>query len=246
MELPDYFLHIYALFLLAQFKETQAYPLIIDFFSAPGDMALDVTGDVVTEDLGNILASVSDGNIEPIKVLIENPQANEYVRSAALKSLMVLVAQGVIAREIVINYFEELFSTRLEKEYSYIWTSLVSNSVKLYPLEVKQHIEQAFESDLVDRFFINHKTIDDYLQLGKNAVLNKLRDDSRYGFIEDTISSMEWWACFQDERREKITHKPLGVGKLNLFSQKKSNQSKKKKKRKMQKIARRKNRSKKK
>ena len=31
LELPDYFLHIYALFLLAQFKETQAYPLIIKF-----------------------------------------------------------------------------------------------------------------------------------------------------------------------------------------------------------------------
>ena len=88
LELPDYYLHIYALFLLAQFKETQAYPLIIEFFSAPGDISLDVTGDVVTEDLGRILANVSDGNIEPLKQLIENPQVNEYVRSAAVSSLI--------------------------------------------------------------------------------------------------------------------------------------------------------------
>ncbi len=37
-QLPDYFLHIYAMFLLAQFKEFQAYPLIIEFFSAPGEI----------------------------------------------------------------------------------------------------------------------------------------------------------------------------------------------------------------
>ena len=39
---PDYFLHIYALFLLAQFREPKAYPLIIDFFSVPGEANLPV------------------------------------------------------------------------------------------------------------------------------------------------------------------------------------------------------------
>ena len=249
LELPDYFLHIYALFLLAQFKETQAYPLIIEFFSAPGDISLDVTGDVVTEDLGRILANVSDGNIEPLKPLIENPQANEYVRSAALGALMVLVAQGVIAREQVIEYFSELFRERLEKELlsetepNYIWTVLVSNSARLYPLELKPYIDQAFESELVDLFFVNPKDIDYYLQLGQDATLNQLRNDSHYSLIEDTISEMEWWACFQETRLKPRKTKPLGLGKFNLSPQKKSHQSKKKAKKKMQKQARRKNRS---
>ncbi|WP_256875324.1 DUF1186 domain-containing protein [Nostoc sp. C052] len=43
---------------------------------------MDVTGDIVTEDLGRIFASVSHGNIEPLKQLISNQQINEYVRSA--------------------------------------------------------------------------------------------------------------------------------------------------------------------
>ncbi|MGK7872714.1 MAG: DUF1186 domain-containing protein [Xenococcaceae cyanobacterium] len=248
LELPDYFLHIYALFLLAQFKETQAYPLIIEFFSAPGDISLDVTGDLVTEDLGRIFANVSDGNIEPLKELIENRQANEFVRGAALNSLMVLVAQGVISRELVIEYFEELFSTKLEKEPSYIWTDLVINSARLYPEELNPHIAQAFESDLVDLFFIDYEDIDYYLKIGKEATLNQLSDNEHYSFIEDTIAELEWWACFSDESCKKITNKSLEIGKFgfNLSLQKKSNQSKKKAKRKMQKQARRKNRSKKK
>lgn len=252
LDLPDYFLHIYALFLLAQFKETKAYPLIIEFFSTPGDTALDVTGDVVTEHLGRILATVSDGNIDHLKKLIENPQINEYVRGAALHSLMVLVAQEIISRESVIAYFEELFKTRLEKEPNsetepnYFWTDLVINSARLYPLELKPQIDQAFESDLVDLFFINYKDIEYYLELGLDATLNQLRDNSHYSLIEDTISEMEGWACFREQRLKQTRNKPLGLGNLNLSPQKKSNQSKKKAKKKMQKKARQKNRSKKK
>ena len=99
---------------------------------------------------------------------------------------------------------------------------------------------------MVDPFFINPKDIDYYLQLGQDATLNRLRNDSHYSFIEDTIAEMEWWACFQEKRLKQTRNKPLGLGKLNLFPQKKSNQSKKKAKKKMQKQARRKNRHKKK
>ena len=252
LELPDYFLHIYALFLLAQFKETQAYPLIIKFFSTPGDISLDVTGDVVTEDLGRMLASVSDGNIEPLKPLIENPQVNEYVRSAAVRALMVLVVQEVISRELVIEYFEELFQTRLEKDFgektesNYILSILVSNIARLYPLELKSYIDEAFNSNLIDLSFVQPKNIDYYLQLGQDATLNRLRNDRHYSLIEDTISEMEYWACFQETRLKPQKTKPIGLGTLNLSPQKKSNQSKKKAKKKMQKQARRKNSSRKK
>ncbi|WGV29029.1 DUF1186 domain-containing protein [Halotia branconii] len=75
----DYILHIYSLYLLAQFREPLAYPIFIKFFSAPGEIALDVTGDVVTEDLSRIMASVSQGNIEPIKQLIENPKQKTVI-----------------------------------------------------------------------------------------------------------------------------------------------------------------------
>src|SRR5438093_10440300 len=50
----EYMTHIYAMYLLAQFREPHAYPLIAEFFSIPGDIALDTTGDVATEGLGRI------------------------------------------------------------------------------------------------------------------------------------------------------------------------------------------------
>lgn len=84
----------------------------------------------MTEDLGRILASVSGGDIEPLKQLVENQLANEYVRSAALQAFLVLVAQEVVSREQVVHYYAELLSNMGEKEYDYTWTMLVINSTE--------------------------------------------------------------------------------------------------------------------
>ena len=246
-QLPDYFLHIYALYLLAQFKVPQAYPLIIEFVSAPGDI-LEVAGNIVISNLGRIFANVSGGNIEPLKKLIENPQVNDYVRGAALNGLVALVVQGIIARELVIQYFEELFSTRLEQERGYetepshIWTYLVISSARLYALELKQYIDQAFELDLVDPLYTDYENIKRHFQRGQEATLNQLRSNRYYAPIKDTIAEMEWWTGFQEKSPKKTRTKPLGLGKSNQSAQKKTSQAKKKAKRKMQKQTRRKNR----
>jgi hypothetical protein len=241
----SYMLHIYSLFLLAQFRETKAYPLIIEFFSAPGEICLDVTGDVVTEYLGRILASVSGGNIDLIKQLIENPESNEFVRGAALHSLLVLVVQEVIPREEVIQYFEELFSNKFKKENSYIWSDLIVNATRLYPLELKEHIDRAYQSGLVDQFFISQKDVNYYLKIGLEACLKELRESPRYFWIEDTISEMEKWAAFQEKKTspQPTPTSPLPEG-FETSRKKATTHSKKKKK--AQKESRRKNRPKKK
>ena len=103
----DSMAHIFAMYLLAQFREPRAYPLIVEFFSIPGDIALDTTGDVATEDLGRILASVSCGDIRLMTTLVENEHANEYVRVAALRGLVTLVACGEQSRDDIIAYLRD-------------------------------------------------------------------------------------------------------------------------------------------
>lgn len=80
---PQAMAHIYALFLRAQFREPRAYPVIGDFFSLPSELVFDLTGDVVTEDLPRILASVCRGNLRGIMPLVEQSSINAYVWNAA-------------------------------------------------------------------------------------------------------------------------------------------------------------------
>jgi hypothetical protein len=70
------------MYLLAQFKESQAYQPIVEFSSVPGEISMKVTGDLVTENLGRILASVCDGNIELSQQLIKiSKRINRPIRN---------------------------------------------------------------------------------------------------------------------------------------------------------------------
>ena len=95
----DCMLHIHALYLLALFRETRAYPLIVPIFSRPGKFSFDLAGDVVTQDLGQILASVSNGDVIGMTALIENEHANEYVRAVAMEGMVSLVEVGLRTRD---------------------------------------------------------------------------------------------------------------------------------------------------
>jgi len=74
----DYMAHLYSMFLLAQFPETRAYPLVLRFALLPGDLAYALSGDFITDDLGRVLASVCGGDIAGIQSLIENESAHEW------------------------------------------------------------------------------------------------------------------------------------------------------------------------
>ena len=106
----DYMAHLYAMFLLAQFREPRAYPLVIRFASLPGDLLDSLCGDFITEDLGQVLASVCGGELDGIQSLIENEDTDEWVRGAALSSLVTLVAAGQKSRDEIVSYFARLVS----------------------------------------------------------------------------------------------------------------------------------------
>jgi hypothetical protein len=198
---PNYMAHIYAMFLLAQFREVRAYPLLIKLFLNPGEAIHELTGDIITEDLRRILACVCGGDIDPIKALAENQQADEYVRSAALHSLGVLVAQGVKSREEILNYFQSLYREKLPRDGHFIWSSLVSVSTDLYPDLVYEDIKQAFADDLVDLMVIDMDFIDGDMAPGKEVVLERLRDSRFNQMIDNTIAELETWAAFRPNRR---------------------------------------------
>ncbi len=197
LEKEKYFAYLFATYLLAQFREKKAYKLLIDFFSIPSNKPLKVTGDLVTEDLGRILASVYDGDISLLKSLIEKENANEYVRSAALETLLVLVVEGIKTREEIINYFKELFESKLVREASMVWNALVARSVVLYSEEVYEDIKKAYDDELVEEFFISFEDVENALKVGKEETTNKLKADARYSLIKDVISELGNWACFR-------------------------------------------------
>lgn len=213
----DYMGFTYALYLLAQFREKQAYPLIIKYVSqlSNDNDGLNATGDLVTEDLCNILASVCNGDLSLIKQLIENPEINDYVRSAALRSLVVLYKHESITRTELIAYFTSLFDTKLEQRESYIWTSLANCCYDIHPEELHDKVFECFDKGYIESFFISQDDITYSLQQSKEETLAQLQADTCIQLISDVITTMENWACFRQHRKSQIKTKDIA----NLFAQ---------------------------
>lgn len=203
-EEEEYIAHIYAIYLLAQFREQRAYPLICSLLNKPYEILDELLGDLITEGLSGILASVFNGDVKPLKCIIENEEIDEFIRAAALDSLVVLVAQGIITRDEVIVYFQNLFHGGLEREYSFIWDALAGGCCDLHPEETFEDIQIAYDEDLISPTSISFGEIKEQLAKSKQSVLEELHNSSSYQLIDDTIHELEWWACFDQKQNHRL------------------------------------------
>ncbi|MCB1181724.1 MAG: DUF1186 domain-containing protein, partial [Chlamydiia bacterium] len=191
IEYDNYQGHLYAMYLLAQFREPKSYPLLIELISFPGEIPHAILGDVLTEDLSRILASVCDYNLEPIKKLIETPHLNEYVRGAAQTAIVILVGSSLLPRSYAIDYFGSLFNGKLERCPSFAWDNLISSCCDLYPDELLLEIHQVFKENLVDPTFISFEDVKAILNEKKESHLFRLHQTAE--LIDDTVTEMEKW-----------------------------------------------------
>ncbi len=183
------------MYLLAQFREERAYPILLNFFSWPEDAVEDAVGDLIDEDLAQLLISVYDGNAGPLKALVENEAASEYVRSAVMETFAGLAALGKLPREEVVEYFRGLFNGNLKPADSFVWTGLILACLDLHPEGLMKEIRKAYELGLVDDELISLEEVEAEAKKDLEQVLAQTRADSQA--IEDTEEAMAWWACFQ-------------------------------------------------
>ena len=219
LQKPNYFAHIYATFLLAQFKEKQSFKLIIDLVSLPNEISNDIFRDFLTEDLHKILASVCGGDTQPIKKLVEDSNVNEYVRCAAIKSFIALLGEDVISQSEVIEYYKSLFQGKLEREFSQVWNELIYDSCEAGPSELYEHIKKAYKDELVDEDCISLEEVDGAIKIHDKEKFPNLKDEG-YAFLKDTIEELSCWECFnRDSDKPKAHYMPKN---------KKANKNKKK------------------
>ncbi len=115
----------FAMFLLAQFREPQAFGPILAICRLPGEIPEIFFDDPITSDLPSILASVWNGDLKLVQDLIEDSSVNEWVRSAALQSLVELWCLDQLDRTSLVDYFAYLFRSGLKREPHQVWNDLV-------------------------------------------------------------------------------------------------------------------------
>ena len=190
----DYLIQFPVIYMLAYFRETRAYDSIVRIASLPDEQAYDLLGDTITDDFGRILASVCDGNIEPIKEIIEDPSLDEYIRDQALGSLLILLNNRMVSREQLVFYFKELFNGKLEVDYSSIWDSLPRICSLIHPKGLEDDIRKAVADGKVMKIIADLDFMERQLHRPIGDVLDELKKDESYSLIfEKDVYSLEKW-----------------------------------------------------
>lgn len=192
----DYMLHIFALYLLAEWRETRALEPILHFVSLPGEQTLDLTGDIILEDGAQILSSVCDRNIEPLLRLARNENVNQYVRGQSLMALGVLVAWGTHSKDEIIGALRSLFQTGLARPGNgFVWAEWAGIIMDLNAQVLLPELREAFALGLVDERVVGLDYIEKRFQKeGENLLHNfaeKHPPVSAMGFAEWSGSTRE-------------------------------------------------------
>ncbi|MDF2546316.1 MAG: hypothetical protein K0R93_1214 [Anaerosolibacter sp.] len=204
-----YFAHIYAAYLLAQFRVKEAYPILIDILGLPDDLPYDLFGDSILEAGSRMLASVCESDASLIKVLAENEEADEYMRGQAIEALAILALHNVLERDEVVAYYKKLINEPAIMKSPLLLATLVNSCCDIYPKELYDDIKNCYEEALVDESVIGMDSVDDAMRLGKDYVLEDSRNNIHLEFIEDTIAELEWWACFEETYKNRINARQI-------------------------------------
>lgn len=197
--------YLFSLYLLSKFREKQAFPLIITLASLPGDLPDELLGDFITEALSRFVVSTFNGDLVSIKALIENPELNDWSRYASLRSLLGLVALDRLKREELVEYLRLLFHSSLINNVDFA-TNVVHVAVNIYPEELIDEINNAFDSNKVNSDHLNKTWITEILEKGKEHCLEKYVYKTLFHLpIDNVEEAMGWMSAFQTPIAESDT-----------------------------------------
>ena len=228
--------HEYAVTLLAHFREPAAHLPIIRAFSLPPETLDLIWGDMITETLPALLCRTACGNYDAIKGLVLDRDAEEFVRTAAMESLLLAVASGDLNRDEVIAFYGTLFDESLARPDENFWPGLVDKLLDLYPGELIEQIREVYAKGRIKECDTGTAEIDKILADGLDATLAKLPQRLARRVPEDIHSYISKFACFKENDQAAKSDAPSPLKALN------NQKSKARNKRKQAKAAKRKNR----
>jgi hypothetical protein len=201
---PDYYLHVFAMFLLAQFREQRAFPKLVRLLHGDNEELRFVMGDTLTEDYDSILCSTYNGDINLLQELIENDARDEFARIAALKAYTHIVRDGHISRDEMIDYFRHVIHN-LKEDDSEGASAVTDAIIDEHIFELLPEVKILYDRDLIDTFMCGD--YDDFI----NFLFNYAYDEHRKKkiHIDDVVAELEDWACYRPKKPPGPEPKPV-------------------------------------
>ena len=203
------FLPAVALALLAQFRETAAFPIFLNIakdYSSDQPFYDDLIFSTDDEEFGRILASLSGGNIDTLKSMVLDDGLNGTMRGFALDALMACYFEGDLERSDFVSFLSGLYTsfTSLEKgsdDYSFLWSVLFKVSLTIHPGDLMNETREMCKDDISWTVEDSLSGMSD-LDLAESMAqedFNKWKASEwqanveDYGYIKNAVRELQFW-----------------------------------------------------
>lgn len=199
----NYFGHIYAFYLLGQFKEKALFPKLLQILHWSEQELNRTLGDFLTEGSGRILASVYNDDLDALKELLENQEAYEFARGQALSAIMILVLEEHLERKEISDYYRYLLKSK--RLTPYLYAEVISCACDLHLEELFDDIQWAYEEELVDGGVFDLDDVKDAMAEDKKVRLEYSKIDIHNKYMDNTIKELQSWYIFnQNNTRSPV------------------------------------------
>ncbi|OHC67691.1 MAG: hypothetical protein A3H93_08690 [Rhodocyclales bacterium RIFCSPLOWO2_02_FULL_63_24] len=215
---PDYVLHLYAMHLLATWRETAAYAPLVRLGHHSGEVVDRLLGGTVTESYGRCLASVCDGDLGLLQGLVEDEAASYWARNAALDAIMTRVLEGDASREELVAYLMRLGdaeAARLRagigaRDEPQILDAVISVATDIGAAEMLDRIRGWFADHLNDPFIIGMENVERSICRPPETCRDEMlgRDN---GYVHSVKKEIGWWAGFAEDKPARANPFPAVV-----------------------------------
>ena len=188
----------YALFILAEFKEKKAFPLILKLLSIANIEGYEVLGEGTMEKLPSIIVSVFDGNFKALNTIIENKNIDYNIRNALLETYIYFYNNKLINKEELIKYLRKIIS--LYEYNDAIYDAVLTIVINARLIEMISDVREMFKNNAIDYFVRGGYTeFIDYLFDYEDNL-------DEFDVITNIEDNMSWWYCFKKDKKSEKTN----------------------------------------
>ncbi|MDP2826229.1 MAG: DUF1186 domain-containing protein [Sulfuritalea sp.] len=204
---PDYALHLYAMHLLATWRETAAYAPLVGLGHHSEEVVDRLLGGTVTESYGRCLASVCDGDLGLLQGLVEDETASYWARNAALDAVMTRVFEGDASREELIAYLMRLGDAEAARlraangavDEPQILDAVISVATDIGAAEMLERIRGWFADQLNDPFIIGLENVERKILRPPETCRDVMLGRGN-GYVQSVKKEIGWWSGIRDDK----------------------------------------------